>query len=417
MSHLLMIESWVGGTGRILPEAIVAAGHRYTFVARRPAHYEATSGEAHPVLRHAARVLELETNDPAALAAELRRHHGEDPFDGVLSICDYYLDVVVRVAEALGIPHPFPANVAAERRKDLVRRALDGAGIPNPRYAVTDSWLATCDAARSLGYPLIIKPTDLASSAHVRLVHDEGELAESFAALEAFPRNFREQPREPLCLLEEYLPGEELSVETCTVGGEHTVIGVTDKSVTGAPYFIEDGHMFPAALDAATTESLGRFAKDVLTAVGHDQGVAHIEVKQTPAGPRLVEINPRLAGNYIVELIRRVAGVDLLRVTIDLALGRRPSLAAASSLAASAAIKFVVPPRAGVVKSVGGLAALEANPRVARWQLDAAVGARVAAPIDNACYLGHVVAVDPAGSGARGFAEEAVRGVEVVLER
>ncbi len=416
MSHLLMIESWVGGTGRILPEAILAAGHRYTFVARRPEHYDGGT-ETHPVLRHAARVVRLETNDTASLLEALKRLHREDPFDGVLSICDYYLDTVVRVAEALRVPHPFPRAIALERRKHLVRRALDAAGIPNPRYELTDSWDATQAAAATIGYPVIIKPTDLASSAHVRLVRSEGELAESFAALESFPRNFRDQPREPVYLLEEYLGGEEVSVETCTVAGDTTVLGVTDKSLTGAPFFIEDGHMFPAALPEGTSAALEGFATDVLRAVGHDQGVAHIEVKLTAAGPRLIEINPRLAGNYIVELIRRVTGVDLLQVTIDLALGRRPSLAAAPAGARSAAIKFLIPSHGGLVREIRGTARLGANPRVQRWHMDGVEGKRVAPPVDNACYLGHVVAVDSEGFGARAFAEEAVGSLEVVLER
>ncbi len=416
MSHLLMIESWVGGTGRILPEAIRAAGHRYTFVARRPEHYEG-GGETHPVFRHAARVVRLETNDPTSMIRELGSLHRDDPFEGVLSICDYYLDTVVQVAEALGLSHPFPSAVALERRKHMVRRALDAAGIPNPRYELTGSWHTTRAAAATIGYPVIIKPTDLASSAHVRLVRNEGELAESFAALESFPRNFRDQPRDPVYLLEEYLTGDEVSVETCTVAGDTTVLGVTDKTLTGVPFFIEDGHMFPAALEPSISAALGRFATDVLRAVGHDKGVAHIEVKLTTAGPRLIEINPRLAGNYIVELIRRVTGVDLLQATIDLALGRRPSLAAAPAGARSAAIKFIVPPHGGLLRGIRGTARLETNPRVERWHIDALEGKRVAPPVDNACYLGHVVAADSDGFGARRFAEEAVGSLEVLLER
>lgn len=415
MSHLLMIESWVGGTARLLPEAIVAAGHRYTFVTRRPEHYEDRAGQRHPVLDHADRVLTLETNDSAALIAELARHHAGDRFDGTLTICDYYLETVVAVAAALAIPHPFPAAVGRERRKHLVRRALDVAGVPNPRHAVTSSWDATCSAASAIGFPVILKPCDLASSAHVRLVRDHQDLADGFAALQALGRNFRDQPRDPLYLLEEYLEGDEFSIETCTVNGVTTVLGVTDKTVTGAPYFIEDGHMFPAALAPDELLPLEALARQVLSAVDHDRGVAHIEVKRTPAGPRLVEINPRLPGNYIVELVRRVTGVDLITVSIDLALGRSPALAGAQGSVRSAAIKFVVPPHGGTLHAIRGAEQLADDPRVVRWQLDAVAGATVGQPVDNACYLGHVITVDHDGLAARAHAEAAVRGLEVVL--
>lgn len=418
MSHLLMIESWVGGTGRILPQAILAAGHRYTFVTRRPEHYAAgPDGTPHPVLAHAARVLRLETNDGFALEAELRRHHAEDPFDGALGICDYYLDAIVQVAAGLGIPHPFPERVAAERRKHLVRRALDEAGVANVRYSVTRGWEATREAARALGYPLVSKPTDLASSAHVRLVRDDRELRDAVAALEGFERNFRDQPRDRHVLLEEYLEGPELSVEACSVDGETIVLGVTDKGVTGAPFFVEDSHMFPAALEPVAAHALDAYARRVLAAVGHERGFAHLEVKLTAAGPRLVELNPRLPGNYIVELVQRVTGIDMLAATIELALGRRPSLSARSGAARSAAIQFIVPPSAGVLRAIVGVESLVRDPHVARHELAATPGVPVAAPVDNGCYLGHVVAVDPEGLSARRYAQAAAARLEVLLDR
>lgn len=78
---------------------------------------------------------------------------------------------------------------------------------------------------------------------------------------------------------------------------------------------------------------------------------------------------------------------------------------------ASAAIRFLVPPRAGRALALDGAAALDADPRVARYSLAAVAGTDVSAPIDNACYLGHVVATDPDGPHARAHAERAVAGL------
>lgn len=409
MAHLLMIESWVGGTGRIFPPAIGRLGHRYTFVTRNRGHYlDARSREIHPVIEHAEHVLTTETNDVPALIEFLRAQHAILKFDGVVTICDYYIDTVAQVAQALGLPQAFSANVVMERRKDQVREAIGRAGLPNPKFAVTQSWEQTRGEAQRIGYPLIVKPTDLASSAFVRLIHDEDELRQSFDALEQFPRNFRDQARVPLLLLEEYMVGEEVSVEACTYRGRTTVIGITDKSVTGFPYFIEDGHMFPAKLDPAQASAIEALVCGALEAVGHDHGISHTEVKLTADGPRIVEINPRPGGNYIAELIQRVTGIDLLDAQIELALGREPDLVRKPTGVTSAAIKFLVPPRGGYVATVDGVASLDVDPAVQRWSLSPIAGSEVAAPIDNACYLGHVVAVDASGLQARVYAERAL---------
>jgi len=411
-----MIESWVGGTARILPLALVGAGHRYTFVTRRREHYvESAGAPVHPVMAHAHRIIDAETNDTVALIEQLKQCHSEDAFDGALTICDYYLQTVAEVASALSIPHPFPGNLRLSRSKHRVRAALDAHAVPNPRYAVVSGLDQARQAAAGIGYPLVVKPTDLASSAYVQRVCDDSELIRAISALQGFERNFRDQPREQVCLLEEYLEGEEVSVETCTLEGETTLLGVTDKSVTGAPFFIEDGHMFPAELPADTRDQIEAFARSVLRAVGHDRGVAHIEVKLTAAGPRLIEINPRMPGNYIVELIQHVTGIDLLAVTTDLALGRTPQLEASERWArsGSAAIKFLIPPRAGSLREIRGAVALSEDPRVVRWHL-ASPGARIGEPVDNACYLGHVATLDRQGASARTIAEQLISKLEVI---
>lgn len=409
MAHLLMIESWVGGTGRIFPPAITQLGHRYTFVTRNRAHYLGAPGAAiHPVLEHADHVLTTETNDVPALIEFLRAQHAVLRFDGVVTICDYYVGTVAEVAQALGLPQAFSANVVMERRKDLVRRAIGDAGLPNPHYAVTNGWEETRDAAARIGYPLVAKPTDLASSAYVRLVADEAQLRQAYEALEAFPLNFRGQSRIPLLLLEEYLAGEEVSVEACTHAGETTIVGITDKSITGHPYFVEDGHMFPARLDEAAIRDIHDLVHGALVAVGHDHGISHTEVKLTPTGPRIVEINPRPGGNYIAELVKHVTGIDLLLAQIDLALGRKPDLTRRDTGVASAAIRFIVPPRAGKVAALHGVGSLADDANLARWSVNDIADTQVSAPIDNACYVGHVIALDRLGGDARHYAERAV---------
>lgn len=409
MAHLLMIESWVGGTGRILPPTINRLAHQYTLVTRRHQHYlDNATHRIHPVLEYAHNVLTAETNNSEALIEYLHKQHSFLHFDGVLTVCDYYIDIAAQVAQALDLPHPFSTNVALVRQKHHLRQMLTRAGLPNPAFEITSTWEETRRAAAAIGYPLVVKPTDLASSAFVRCVHDDTELLEAFSALDAFPLNFRQQPRERLWLLEEFMQGPEVSVEACTYRGDTTVIGITDKSVTGFPFFIENGHMFPADLDSALADATIELVIRALQVVGYDHGISHTEVKLTADGPRIVEINPRPAGNYIVELVQRVTGIDLLGALIDLAIGQRPNLTPSETGITSAAIQFIVPPCDGYISNVSGTDQLNNDPNIVRWELEPVVNTHVSAPIDNACYLGHVVTVDRSGREARRRAEQAL---------
>ncbi|MFD9322978.1 ATP-grasp domain-containing protein [Streptomyces sp. NPDC060053] len=401
MAHLLMVESWVGSMGRLLPRAIREGGHEFTFLTRDLHHYlhSAPEGVAHPLLG-ARNVITADTNDTDGLLPEVERLHEVLRFDGVLTSCDYYLPTVARIAWHLGLPGSPPDGVENACRKDATRRVLADAGVPGPRFAVHEEWAGIARAAREIGYPLVVKPVDLCAGMYVRRVDDEEQLAATARALGDFPVNARGQRREPSVLLEELLDGPEVSVETVSHAGAIHVVGVTDKSVGGAPAFIETGHMFPAALSAADTEAAEQTALAALKALGLVDGVvAHTEIKLTSAGPRLVEVNPRPAGNRITELVRHVTGVDLAAAFVEVSLGREPDLRRGDTGLRSAAIGFLVPQTSGTLESLN-VGELPDAPGVLEVQL-AEPGHQVKAAGSNNEYLGHVMAGDAEGAGAR----------------
>ncbi|GLY99006.1 ATP-grasp domain-containing protein [Actinoplanes sp. NBRC 103695] len=398
MAHVLLVESWVGAMGRLLPRAVLEAGHGFSFLTRDPHHYlrDAPAGGGHPLLA-ARNLLTAETNDVPALLEHVTRLHGAIPFDGVLTSCDYYLETVALLAARLGLPGGDPDAVRTAYRKDLSRQAMDRAGVPQPAFALAEGWTEVSRAADRLGFPLVLKPVDLCAGMYVRRVTDQAELRGAFDAVAGFPVNARRQPRVPAVLLEELLTGPEVSVETVTVDGVTTVIGVTDKSLGGATGFVETGHMFPADLDGAAAE---KTAVAALEAVGFDQGVAHTELRLTDDGPKVVEVNPRPAGNQITELVRRVTGIDLPMVYAQLALGETPDLSRADTGVGSAAVAFVLPPRAGTVESIRRW---PDDDRIVDWSL-CGPGHRAGDASSNNDYLGYVMVVDEKPGAARATA-------------
>jgi biotin carboxylase len=396
-----MVESWVGSMSRLLPRSIREDGHEFTFLTRDLHHYlrSAPEGAAHPLLG-ARNVLTADTNDVGVLLPEIERLHDVLRFDGVITSCDYYLPTVARIAGHLGLPGPAPEAVENACRKDATRRILTDAGVPGPRYAAHQEWADLVRAAREIGYPLVVKPVDLCAGMYVRRVDDEEQLAAAVRALADFPVNARGQRREPLVLLEELLDGPEVSVETVSHAGAVHVVGVTDKSIGGAPAFVETGHMFPAALPSYDTEAAEQTALAALKALGLTDGVvAHTEIKLTSDGPRVVEVNARPAGNRITELVRHVTGIDLAAAFVDVSLGHEPDLRGADTGLRSAAIGFLVPQTSGTLESLDG-AELHDLPGVLEVQL-AEPGKRVTAAGSNNDYLGHVMAGDAEGLGAR----------------
>ncbi|MFE5285969.1 ATP-grasp domain-containing protein [Nocardia sp. NPDC056611] len=398
MGHLLMIESWVGSMSTLLPQAIRERGDRFSFLTRDLRHYVRAAPDAgHPLLG-AANIVTAETNAEAALLPWVRRLHEVLEFDGVLSSCDYYLPAVAAVAAELGLPGPSREAVAAACDKARTRRICGAAGVPGPEFAVAATDADALEAAKRIGYPVVVKPVDLCGGMFVRRVDDAAQLRAALGEITGFPVNARGQQRAAEVLVEQHLEGPEFSVETVTFDGRTTVVGITDKQLTGAPWFIEAGHMFPALLEPAAESAIADVARAAIAALGLDNTVAHVEIRLTASGPRLVEVNPRPAGNRITELVRRVTGIDLAAVCADLALGRAPDLTTAPTGVGSAAIAFLVPRETGVLEGVSGAEDWELDTRIVDYDL-AAPGTRVRSAQNNNGYLAHVmVAEEQAGA-------------------
>ncbi|MGV9408379.1 ATP-grasp domain-containing protein [Nocardia sp. NPDC003693] len=393
MGHLLMVESWVGSMSTLLPAGIDAAGHRFSFLTRDLGHYLRTATTAaHPLLG-ADNVFTAETNDEASLLPHVRNLHGVFGFDGVLTSCDYYLPTVAAIAADLGLPGSARDAVAAACDKHRTRAICAAAGVAGPGFAVAADWTELRSAAAELGYPLVVKPIDLCGGMFVSLVENETALREAVDRIAGFAVNARGQRRPSEILLEEFLTGPEFSVETVTIAGETTVIGITDKRITGAPAFIEAGHMFPAALSETDATAIADLAVAAVTALGLDATVAHTEIKLTEHGPRLIEVNPRPAGNRITELIRRVTDIDLTAVHADVVAGGKPEVRSRTTGVASAAIAFAVADRAGRLTGIDGAESWSADAAVVEHKLPAP-GIEVRRATDNNTYLGHVMVVD-----------------------
>ncbi len=179
-----------------------------------------------------------------------------------------------------------------------------------------------------------------------------------------------------MVLVEEYLDGEEISVECVTHQGITTPVAVTRKEVGFAPYFEETGHSVDAA--DPLLPQVGPIAQAAVAALGVTSGIQHVEMRLTASGPRIVEVNARIGGDLIGKLVLLATGIDLPRAAADLALGRRPALTPTRHQAA--AIALLYPDTSGTVTARGIDPALAGADWVHQtsWILD--VGDRVTLP-------------------------------------
>ncbi|MFJ8210521.1 pyridoxal-phosphate dependent enzyme [Streptomyces sp. NPDC096033] len=388
--HLLFVESNTTGTGMLALERARALGTVPVLLTGDPDRYRGLAETGAEVVR-------CDTNSDAALRAAVQERFRREEIAGVTTTSDFYVPAAARIARWLGLPGNAPEAVAVCRDKSVLRERLRAAGVRQPRYALVREPAAAAAAVARTGLPCVVKPADDSGSTNVLLCADEAEVRAQIERILAIGTNVRGMPTARTVLVEEYLDGPEYSVEMFGGDGQAVCVGITAKSVTTGPHFVEHRHLFPAPLPAATAQSITDTVTAALDAAGIRLGATHTEVKLTADGPALVEINPRPAGGMIPELIRLATGIDLLDAQLRAALGLPPHLKAEE--AGHAGIQFLLADTDGTLTAVHGAEAAAAVEGVESVLVTAAPGTPVRTPRSASDRLGHVIArhAEPAG--------------------
>jgi biotin carboxylase len=402
-----VVESQLSNFGLTPLRAAHELGFHTVLVSNDPDRYRVVSLAAEVFGKHIDEIITTDTNSADAIARTLAPFAAEGSLRGVMTVTDYNLALVAEVAARFSLPGLSPAAACTCRDKLLMRRACQDAGIPIPGFHQATSEQDALAAADRFGYPCIVKPMTESASIGVTLCRTPQETAAAYRSISSVPTNFRGQPRPPGALVEEYLLGFEVSVESVvTDRGERVLLGVTDKALGPHPYFVEMGDTFPSMLPTPVRDSCADIACRALKAVGHDFGAAHVEVKVTPDGPRIVEVNGRMPGAEIPQIIRVATGVYLQREVVKLHTGQPASFSPSHQRAAAS--RYLAARSGGILHAIHGADLARRVPGVVEVDLEAHPGARVRPAESNLDLLGYVVA---AGSTTG----EAVRRAEAAL--
>lgn len=267
--------------------------------------------------------------------------------DGIMTLAtDMPMRGVAKVSEKLGLHSiSYDTAVKATDKFEMIK-AFKAHDVASPWFFTVDSLEELKELENQLSYPCIMKPTDNAGSHGVVLAHGFEDLLQSYNYSRASARHGR-------VIIEEYLQGEEVSVEVVVVDGKVNILQITDKLTTGAPHFVEMGHSQPSRHPLETQKAIKNLTVQACNAVGIDQGPAHVEMMVTKRGPVMIELGARMGGdNITTSLVPLSTGIDMVKATIDVAMGNQPDIE--PSLHYASAIRYIAAPE-GIITSIKGV--------------------------------------------------------------
>ncbi|WP_339244655.1 ATP-grasp domain-containing protein [Paenibacillus sp. FSL R10-2796] len=233
--------------------------------------------------------------------------------DGICSIAsDLAMPTVNFIANELGLVGNTLQCTRVTTDKFEMRKALSYNNLPCPKYKLVKD--INDMNFTDLEFPLIIKPVDRSGSRGVSLVEKWDELNEAI-------NNAKNVSFGDEVLVEEYIDGREFSIEFITQSGKHFFLQMTEKFTTGAPNFIEKGHLSPARISEDLMKKIIAIIEKSLDVLNIENGASHSEVKINSNGDiKIIEIAARMGGDFIgSNMVYISTGFDFLKNTIKVA--------------------------------------------------------------------------------------------------
>lgn len=321
--------------------------------------------------------------------------------DGIMTLAtDMPMRALAAATSKLGLPGiSFDTAIKSTDKGEMIK-AFEEHGVEHPWYYIVDDEDQFTAIVDKVTYPCVMKPTDNAGNRGVCYCASKDELLKEYAYS-------HENSRSGHVIIEEYMAGEEVSVEIVVYKGEAHILAVTDKSTLGKPYFVEIGHSEQSQKSAETVAAIKDLATRAVKAVGIDNSPAHVEIMVTKEGPKIVELGSRMGGGCITtHLVPLSTGIDMIRSVMDLALGMEPDLE--PKFDKGSALRHIVGVE-GIIESVEGLDNALKVPGVIEVTMLKNVGDECHYFKNGADRVGYVIAQGKDTAKAIAICEEAMK--------
>lgn len=271
-------------------------------------------------------VINVPLRDEDRLVRSVAEYHRLMPFDVLLPVYEGATALTARLAAMLGLPCFSEASAVASRNKFIASCLWATQRIPVPRSLPLvdpdDAWRII---EREFGGDAVIKLVDSMNSQGVVRVRNQQACEQALTELNGMLHSaididlLRDRNRfaygrgEVKLFVQEYCDGSEVGIDIIIDGSESYMLGVFEKAPAEGPCFAESLSVWPTSLGAAVESELGSLAVAAVRALGVTTGAAHVEIRLSQGGARVLEVGLRPGGAYTVKAAEHLTGVNSYR--------------------------------------------------------------------------------------------------------
>lgn len=303
------------------------------------------------------------------------------------------------------------ANIFTD--KTLMRQTCKDAGLPVPDFKICKTVEDAQEMLQKHG-KIIIKPIDSQSSRGVYTVTDEATLRDKFEDTMSYSNRRKE------ILAEEYIGGDEFTIDGLVVNGTHYPLCISIKEMYEENPNVSKVQTYTYSHPVYDYELLRQTNKALVESIGLPFGLTHSEYKFDKGQFYLIEAGARGGGsNLSGKIVPYMSGVDNYGYLIRQALGEDVDDEAMKNLCLpkeKCVVMRFFDFGEGVAKEIHGKEYLKSHPNMIDYQLEVKPGDKLENPKYGRLRPGHFIIGADTYEEAQKVAADVLEHVYVTFE-
>ncbi len=232
---------------------------------------------------------------------------------GIMSFVDSHVHTACLLGNIFKVNNFTTNGVYNIENKLLSRECLKNTDYV-PQYKIISPSLEYSKAEVVSFLPAIIKSPCSTGSKDVYKVTNYQEFTD-------YLRQFQKKYPKQSVLLEKYLPGKQYLIEVFVIKGQVHIIAIVEQEIEYlSKHFIVTGYSILINPEASFYYKLTKTVKNIIYLHGLYHGNCHLEMRYFEDNFKLIEINPRISGGGMNQLIYAAFGINLVKEIIKLSL-------------------------------------------------------------------------------------------------
>ena len=242
----------------------------------------------------------------------------DEKVDGAIICCsDTGLRAIGRCNDVMGLTGLSERAAIDSSNKFLMKEKLIGAGVRTAKFFKVCSVDDLRVAVSEIGYPVIIKATDLQGSRGINIVKEESELFPAFSDTMSLTRK-------DFCIVEEYLVGREYGAQAFVYKGEVLFVLPHGDETIMCRTAVPIGHYMPYDISEELYQDTREQVIKAIKALGFDNCAVNVDLIEKGGQAFIIELTGRVGANSLPELTSNYFGINYYEMILATALGENP---------------------------------------------------------------------------------------------